>query len=83
VTRLEVRNIRADEVAAIVRAELRGEGDIDGRAFRGDGWSLAFVPGEPASVGRYRVPVLFIDIEGEREPEVAALLRRKLMRGGG
>lgn len=82
-TRLEVRNIRAGEVAAVVRAELGVQGETDGLAFRGDGWSLAFIPGEPASVGRYRVPVLFIEIEGEREPEVAALLRRKLMRGGG
>jgi hypothetical protein len=29
------------------------------------------------------VPVLFIDIAGEREAELTAFVRRKTMRGGG
>lgn len=80
-TRLEVRNLPAGQIAAYLTAELGGT-ERDGTV-TGDGWSVRFVRGEPAAVGRFRVPVLFVDIEGAREDEVAAFVRRKTMRGGG
>jgi hypothetical protein len=49
----------------------------------GDRWSVDFVVGEPAKVGRMSVPVLFLDVRGEREAEIAHYLRLRTMRGGG
>jgi len=79
--RLEVRNMRPGDIAPCLVDELGGTREEDTVA--GEGWIVRFVPGEPASVGRFRVPVLFIDIEGEREAEVTRFLRQKTMRGGG
>jgi len=81
VTRLEVRNMRPREIAPYLVDELGGVGDDD--TVSGDGWTVRFLPGEPAAVGRFRVPVLFIEVAGEREAEVAQFLRQKTMRGGG
>lgn len=80
-TRLEVRNLKADEI----RAQLVDEfgGTADGDVVRGDGWSVRFVPGEPARFGRWSVSVLFLEVEGVREEEAARFLRHKTMRGGG
>ena len=79
--RLEVRNMRPGEIAPYLVDELGGTGDDE--TVSGDGWTVRFVRGEPAAVGRFRVPVLFIDIAGEREAEVTQFLRQKTMRGGG
>lgn len=77
-----MRNLRPAEIARDLLKEMDGhevEGGVDG-----DGWTVRFVEGEPAKVGpRFRVPVLFIDIAGEREAELTAFVRRKTMRGGG
>jgi hypothetical protein len=81
VTRLEVRNLRADEVRAQLLREMGGT--EHGTQVDGDGWSVDFVAGEPAKVGRMLVPVLFLDVSGEREAEIAHYLRLRTMRGGG
>jgi hypothetical protein len=81
VARLEVRNIREDEIAGYLVAEMDGvarDGSVDG-----DGWRVRFSRGETAAIGSFRVPVLFIDVEGPREAELVAFLRRRTMRGGG
>jgi hypothetical protein len=80
-TRLEVRNLPAKEIAAYLVEEMGGAGDH--ATVTGDGWIVRLVRGETASVGRFRVPVLFIDIEGEREDEIARFVRQRTMRGGG
>lgn len=80
-TRLEVRNLRADEIRAQLLREMGGT--VDGTRVDGDGWSVDFVVGEPAKVGRMAVPVLFLDVSGERETEIAHYLRLRTMRGGG
>ncbi len=80
-TRLEVRNLRADEIRAQLLREMGGT--ADGTRVDGDGWSVDFVVGEPAKVGRMEVPVLFLDVSGEREAEIAHYLRLRTMRGGG
>ena len=80
-TRLEVRNMRPSQIAHYLVDELGGTGDDE--LVSGEGWTVRFVRGEPAAVGRFRIPVLFIDIEGEREAEVTRFLRQKTMRGGG
>jgi hypothetical protein len=56
---------------------------VDGTRVYGHGWSVDFVRGEPAKVGRMPVPVLFLDVSGEREAEIAHYLRLRTMRGGG
>jgi hypothetical protein len=80
-TRLEVRNLRADEIRAQLLREMGGT--VDGTRVDGHGWSVDFVRGEPAKVGRMPVPVLFLDVSGEREAEIAHYLRLRTMRGGG
>ncbi|MCC7088234.1 MAG: hypothetical protein M9925_07470 [Chloroflexi bacterium] len=80
-TRLEVRNLRADEIRAQLLREMGGT--VDGTRVDGDRWSVDFVVGEPAKVGRMSVPVLFLDVRGEREAEIAHYLRLRTMRGGG
>ena len=80
-TRLEVRNLPAEQIAGYLVDELGGAPG-DG-AVSGEGWTVRFVRGEPALVGHFRVPVLFIDVDGPREQEVATFVRRKTMRGGG
>ncbi|GAB4320792.1 MAG: hypothetical protein Kow0010_00820 [Dehalococcoidia bacterium] len=80
-TRLEVRNLPAVQIATCLVDELGGAQHDGGVS--GDGWTVRFVRGEPAMVGRFRVPVLFIEVDGPREQEVAAFVRRKTMRGGG
>jgi hypothetical protein len=81
VTRLEIRNLRADEIRAQLLREMGGK--VDGTRVDGAGWSVDFVQGEPAKVGRMLVPVLFLDVSGEREAEIAHYLRLRTMRGGG
>ena len=80
-TRLEVRNLKPELIASYLREEFDGDGDDE--AVEGEGWRVDLRVGEPAGVGRFRVPVLFLEIEGQREAEVTAFLRRKTMRGGG
>lgn len=80
-TRLEVRNLPPDEIRAQLLREIGGT--VDGSRVDGDGWSVDFVTGEPARVGRMSVPVLFLDVSGEREAEIAHYLRLRTMRGGG
>ena len=80
-TLLEVRNLKPALIASYLREEFDGDGDDEGVA--GEGWRVHLRVGEPAGVGRFRVPVLFLEIEGQREAEVTAFLRRKTMRGGG
>jgi hypothetical protein len=80
-TRLEVRNLPPADITRDLVREMAGvecDGGVDG-----EGWTVRFVRGEPAGVGRFKVPVLFIDIAGEREAEVTQFVRRKTMRGGG
>lgn len=79
--RLEVRNVETDLIAGYLVREMGGH--RQGDTVEGEGWSVRFVPGESARVGGIRVPVVFYEVEGEREAEIAAYLRRKTMRGGG
>lgn len=79
--RLEVRNLPPAQIAGYLVDELGGA-HRDG-VVTGDGWIVRLTRGEPAAVGRFRVPVLFVDIDGPREHEVTTFLRRKTMRGGG
>jgi len=81
VTRLEVRNIDRELIRRYLREEKDGRGDAD--SMSGDGWLVRFVAGTPVEIGLVRVPVLFIEVEGEREDELARFLRLKTMRGGG
>jgi len=81
VTRLELRNIPAREIAESLLAQFGGENGAGG--VTGEGWSVALIAGESAFVGRFRVPVLFVDVSGAREGEVVQFLRLKTMRGGG
>lgn len=80
-TRLEIRNLRAEEIRAQLLREMGGA--VEGSRVNGDGWSVDFVVGEPARVGRLVVPVLFLDVSGQREAEIAHYLRLRTMRGGG
>ncbi len=80
-TRLEIRNLPADEIRRDLLREVGGV--AEGARVAGDGWVVEFVEGEPARLGRMLVPVLFLEVAGEREAEVAAYLRRRTMRGGG
>jgi hypothetical protein len=79
--RLEVRNVETDLIAGYLVREMGGvrEGDT----VRGEGWTVRLVPGESVRLGGIRVPVVFYEVEGEREADIAAYLRRKTMRGGG
>lgn len=81
-TRLEVRNVPAVLLARDLRDEFEDMEQADGTV-AGDGWLVRFIPGEPVRMGLTVVPVLFIEISGEREAEAAAFVRRKSMRGGG
>ncbi len=80
-TRLEVRNLPAEEIRRDLLRELGGV--AEGARVTADGWQVEFVQGEPARLGRMVIPVLFLVVSGEREAEVAAYLRRRTMRGGG
>ena len=80
-TLLEIRKLPALEIAACLVQELAGR--AEGNGVSGDGWRVVVEHGEPAGVGRLRVPVLVVRIDGEREGEVAAFVRMKTMRGGG
>ena len=73
--------MRADEIRTQLVTDFGGI--AEGDTVRGEGWSVRFVPGEPAGIGRMRVPVLFLDVEGNREEEAARFLRHRTMRGGG
>ncbi len=81
-TRLEVRNVPAPFLARDLRDEFDGSEQPDGTV-TGDGWLVRFIPGEPVRMGQTVVPVLFIEISGDREAEAATFVRRKSMRGGG
>lgn len=81
-TRLEVRNIDAGLIRRYLVDEMAGV--PDGDLVRGDGWLVRFIQGEPVMLGTHtRVPVLFLEVEGERAAEAAYFLRQKTMRGGG
>lgn len=79
--RLEVRNIETALIVGYLVRELGGR--AEGALVTGDGWTVRIVPGEAERVGGLRVPVVFYEVEGEREAEAAAFLRHKTMRGGG
>ncbi len=79
--RLEVRNVETALIVGYLVAELGGV--QAGDTVAGPGWTVRVVPGEAVRVGSMRVPVVVYEVEGEREAEVAAFLRRKTMRGGG
>lgn len=79
--RLEVRNLDPEPVIAALIATFGGR--REGSEVAGEGWRVRMVPGEPARVGHGSVPVLFYEVEGDRAAEVAALIRRRTMRGGG
>ncbi len=81
-TRLEVRNVPAALLARDLRDEFAGLDHGDGTV-TGAGWLVRFIPGDPVRMGLTVVPVLFIEISGEREAEAATFVRRKSMRGGG
>ena len=80
-TRIEVRNLDPGLIASYLVDELGGR--QSGQVVDGLGWSVHLVRGQPAGVGKFRIPVLYLDITGSRQSEVAAFLRRKTMRGGG
>lgn len=80
-TRLEVRNLPPGEIVDYLVAALGGI--VRDGSVTGEDWYVNFVRAEPATVGRFRVPVLYIDVSGPREHDIAALLRRRTMRGGG
>ncbi len=80
-TRLEVRNLDPDLIASCLVQEMMGH--RSGSLLSGLGWSAHLVRGRPVGVGRFTVPVLYLDISGTRHEEIAAFLRRKTMRGGG
>lgn len=80
-TRLEVRNMPAEQLRCYLVDELAGV--ADGDAVRGEGWAVRFIPGEPVRLRLMTIAVLFIEIDGEREEEIAAFMRNKTMRGGG
>ncbi|MCA9831992.1 MAG: hypothetical protein R3B97_03235 [Dehalococcoidia bacterium] len=80
-TRIEVRNLDPELIASYLVDELAGH--RSGRVVDGPGWAVHLVRGEQAGVGKFRVPVLYLDVTGSRQLEVAAFLRRKTMRGGG
>lgn len=80
--RLEVRNMAASLLVGYLVDELSGTAGSGG-SVSGDGWVVRFIPGEPAGVGRFRVPVLFIEIEGPKTDIAHRFLRQKTMRGGG
>ncbi|MFQ5380602.1 MAG: hypothetical protein ACE5EF_03120 [Dehalococcoidia bacterium] len=80
-TRLELRNLQEAEIRSYLVEEFGGR--ADGDYVRGDGWAVRLVRGEPARLGRMRIPVLFLEVSGPREAETSNFLRRKTMRGGG
>jgi hypothetical protein len=80
-TRLEVRNLPVGQLRGYLIDELAGV--ADGDTVRGEQWAVRFIQGEPVRLGLTRIAVLFIEIEGAREVEVAAFMRNKTMRGGG
>lgn len=80
--RLEVRNLPADRLARYLVEEFAGTDNGEG-VVTGDGWRVRFVPGEPVHMRAGTIPVLFIEIDGEREADAAAFMRQKTMRGGG
>ena len=79
--RLEVRNMPAPPLLRALVDELGATQDAD--SAHGDGWRVRFIEGEPVRTKLLTIPVLFIEIDGVREDEAAAFLRRKTMRGGG
>ena len=82
-TRLEVRLLPARQLIGYLEAEYGVTNDAGG-VVTGEGWSARFVDGEPVVMKTgTKVPVLFVEVEGEREAEVAAFLARMTMRGGG
>jgi hypothetical protein len=80
-TRLEIRNLDPDLIRRYLIEEM--DGTLEGTDVRGEGWLVRFTSKEPVNVGLMKVRVLFLDVEGEREGEVARFLRQKTMRGGG
>jgi hypothetical protein len=82
-TRLELRNVPADLLRGYLVAEFGGTVSADG-GVHGEGWVVRFIDGDPVRFGPHTVvPVLFVEIEGEREATAKAFVTRKAMRGGG
>jgi len=56
------------------------------RLVRGDGWEAHLTPGEPVALGSLRIGRHYLDISGENEAALEALMSQlgwMLMRGGG
>ena len=82
-TRLEIRLLPASQIIGYLLAEYDAI-DCGGGIVEGDGWTARFFQGEPFAMRPgTRVPVLFIEVDGEHEREVSAFLSRMTMRGGG
>ena len=82
-TRLELRNVPAGLLRGYLVAEFGGTLS-DGGDVHGEGWGVRFIEGEPVRFGPHTVvPVLFVEIDGEREAAATAFVTRKSMRGGG
>ncbi|MBI5948697.1 MAG: hypothetical protein HY875_11220 [Chloroflexi bacterium] len=77
-----MRNVPAALLVRDLTDEFEGVAR-DESTVTGDGWLVRFIPGEPVRMGLTVVPVLFIEVSGEREAEAAAFVRRKCIRGGG
>jgi len=80
--RLEIRGLSAELFRGYLVDEFGGAPVPDG-SVSGDRWIARFVDGEPVAAGPIRIPVLFVEFEGERAAEASQFLARKAMRGGG
>ena len=81
--RLEVRLLPTRQLIGYLVTEFHGKDNDDG-SVTGEGWTARFINGAPIQLGpNTRVPVLFIEVQGDREAEAAAFLQRMTMRGGG
>lgn len=80
-TTLEIRNVPADEIRRLLTGQFGGS--VDGDVVNGDGWRVVLREGLPVFFGQTRVSVLFLNIEGDREADATAFLRKSTMRGGG
>ena len=79
--RLEVRNLPSAQIRDYLVEEF--EGVAKGDQVSGEGWLVRLIDTKPATVGKMKVPVLFIEISGPNETAAAQFVKRKTMRGGG
>lgn len=81
-TSLEVRGMQPAAVLALLHSQIGGALDGDDR-LTGDGWQIRSETMPRAPLGRFSVMALRLSIDGVRESEIAPIVRRMLMRGGG